>query len=235
MNAEQIEEQLMPILKDSIYGLKEIEKELIEQITYYEKTNIEWLEKNDFRPGTFSRILSSVVASKFTAQKIYDYLNEENWVEDYRMQHMPVPWKKVDYFGHMKEIALFIRFHLIHSIYSQIEATHRVIIRQKNLRTNTKPATAVSELTDTYPEDEIRFWDYIRNTIHNNGLHFPKNENYNTWSYEFKGKQYHFELGQCVDIDISDILTIMRDQIEKMINTLRHPEVLSIEITNDPT
>lgn len=92
MNAEQIEGQLIPILKDSIDELKEIEKELIEQIGYYEENNIEWLEKNDFRPGTFSRILSSVVASKFTAQKIYDYLNDENWVEDYRTHHMPEPW-----------------------------------------------------------------------------------------------------------------------------------------------
>lgn len=233
MKPEEISEQLIPILDGTIAGLKDLEALLIEQMGYYEKKHVNWLREDDFRPGTFSRILSSVVASKFTAEKIRSYLEDDGWPDDYREKYMPEPWKKIDYFGHLKEVALLIRFHLIHSIYSQIEATHRIIVRQKGLRTNTKPATAVHELTDTYPEDSTRFFDFIRNSIHNNGLHYPSNENFNVWTYSFMGKDFHFQVGEPIYIDIDDIIRIIRDQVEKMVLTLRHPEVENIEVTKD--
>ncbi|RLD55498.1 MAG: hypothetical protein DRJ01_16575 [Bacteroidetes bacterium] len=235
MTYEQINIQLKPILNGLIERLKSTEEDLNNQMEYYKNTHIDWLKNNDYRPGSFSRILSAIVASKFTAVKTIEYLNQDNWQEDYRDNHMPAPWKEVDYFGHFKEIALLIRFHLIHSVYSQIETTNRIIIRVKGLRTNTKPATSVNELTNTYNQEFVKFIDFIRNTIHNNGFHYPNNPNNNSWTYNFNGKNFHFEVGQPIELEFTDTMDIVHQMINDLINTLRHPDVENIGITADIT
>lgn len=235
MTHQQIKEQLTPILSTLIQKLDKTENRLSEQMLYYQKNKLEWLEKNDFRPGAFSRILSSIVSSKFVAKKIVDYLDQKNWEDDYRENHMPELWKKIDYFGHFKDVALMIRFHLFHSVYSQIEATNRIIIREKNLNTRTKHANAVNELTKTTEEDFILFIDLIRNTIHNNGYHFPLSDKFDNWSYTFCGKTFQFISGCSVDLDFDDLVNIVDQLVNDLINVLKHPEVESIRIINDLT
>src|SRR5690554_1023102 len=105
MTHEQVKNQLNPILKDLIPRLQETENLLNGQMEYYRDQHIDWLKNDDFRPGSISRILSAIVASKFTAIKTLEYLKQVDWQDDYREKHMPKAWKESDHFGHFKEIA----------------------------------------------------------------------------------------------------------------------------------
>ena len=232
MTSKYIKQQLVPRLKNLLSSIDSIEQKCVSKLESIKGDNPIWLEENDFRPGTYSRFISSLVAVKFTASEILDFLNSEGW-EDRFKAFIPTPWKQTEYYGHFTEIALLIRFFLFHSVYSSIEATHRLIISNKNLRTNGKPAEIVTELTGTYPADDIKFYDFIRNTIHNNGYHHPKNENNNHWTYNFKDKTYAFNVGERIDLELTDILNIIDDQIDKMIATLEHEEIYSMEIIED--
>lgn len=235
MNFKEINDQLRPILTGLIERLSATEDELNRQMIHYQDNHADWLTQNDFRPGTFSRILSAIVASKFAAIKTLEYIRTDDWQNDYREHHMPEPWKKVDYFGHFKEVALLIRFHLIHSIYSQIETTNRIIIRENGLRTNTKPANSVNELTNTFDEDFIKFIDFIRNTIHNNGYHYPLSENNNSWNYNFNGKEFLFRLGEPIELEFSDTMNIVDEMIATLVKTLHHEQIEKLPITKDIT
>ncbi len=233
MTHTEVNETLRPILRDFIADLNLIEQRLNDQMVYYRDNHLNWLNNNDFRPGTFSRILSTIIASKFTATKIFEYINSDNWQADYRENHIPEPWVGSNYFGHFRDIILQIRFFIIQSTYSQVETTNRIIIREKDLPTNTKPSYAVNQLTNTYDENFTKFIDFIRNSIHNNGYHFPINANNNYWTYNFSGKNYVFEIGEPINLDFSDTTGIINNILSELINTLRHCEVVNIEIIAD--
>jgi len=235
MTSQEIKKQLEPLLTNYVIELKKIENLLTDEILYYKDNHPDWLKNNDFRLGSFSRILSAIIASKFTATKTLDYLNSEKWENDFRDKYIPEPWKEADYFGHFKDIAMLIRFYAFHSIYSQVETTNRIIMREKNLRTNSKPGYIVNEITKTYDEGFIKFIDFIRNAIHTNGYHFPKNANNNKWEYNFKGNDFYFEIGEPIELDFDNIINIMNEMIDALVNTLRHEEIVKIKIVPDLT
>lgn len=231
MTPDQINESLVPILRDAILGIAKLESKLIVEINYYYKNHRDWIKDGDFRPGTIARLLSSLIPLKFFINILLDYIGKKDWPNDFQEKYIPEPWKQNDYYGHLEEIVQLIRFQIVHSFYSQIEATHRLIMTAHNKRK--KPAKAVNELTGTYRDPEIRFYDAIRNTIHNNGYHIPlEKENY-YFTHILRGKEFHFNLNKPVNINMNDLINIIDDQIDKIIATLRSNSVKKMKIIKD--
>ena len=216
-----------------ITRLTNTENRLQEIISAYKNENVEFIRQDDFRPGTFGRILSSVVGAKFILKTTLDYFSQENWKENYRNNFMPELCKEQDYFGHIKEIDTDIRFILFHSVYHQIETTLRIICKLLPLKGD-KPITLVNNLTNVYPADFIELIDAIRNTIHNNGFYEPlfksqKPEFDNT----FKGKTFYFKQGNRIDLTTEDVLNIVDEEIELIYNVLKYDTISKLPFSPD--
>ena len=90
-------------------------------------------------------------------------------------------------------------------------------------------------MTNTINQEFVKFIDFIRNTIHNNGFHYPTNPNNNSWTYNFNGKSFNFEVGQPIELEFTDTIEIVNQMINDLKDTLRHPDIESIGITTDIT
>lgn len=226
-------EEVLKIVEDYIFGLKKLENELVDEINFYKEIKIELILNNDFRPGTFSRILSNVVSAKFMSYRILDYFRDKNWEDDFLENITPSPWKESKYYGHVEDILMNLRFSFFHSVYCQIETTHRIISRNIGGKKSVKPATAVNELTNTYNSQDLILFDFLRNTIHNNGIHIPLQKDNRNSLFNVKGKDFNFKYGEKINLSHYDIIEILFDQIEKMKKTLKHPKIQNIEFIED--
>lgn len=133
----------------------------------------------------------------------------------------------------MQDIITNLRFSIFHSIYSQIETTNRIIIKKTGLSKKIKHTIAVNKLTKVYKDEEITLIDFLRNSIHNNGIHFPIDKNKESWEINFKDKRIVFKKGEKVNLNFKDIIQIINLQIENTKTILRHPQIQAIEITED--
>lgn len=86
--------ELKRILNNFILELEKLELILVEEIVFYQKIKIEWVRENDFRPGTFSRLLSNIISTKFYSKRVLEYLCKSNWKNDFIENYTPQPWKK---------------------------------------------------------------------------------------------------------------------------------------------
>ena len=229
---EEISKELPPIYNGTLISLNELELKLNGYMRSFEKDHLDWLAGSDFRPGCISRILSNVVSIKFLCQQTLDYFKKEGWPDNYREKFMTEIFKQRDHFGHVRDIDTTIRFALLQMVYSQVEATHRVIHRTMGLDRG-KPIDKVNEITGTYSEEIIKLFDYLRNTIHNNGVYRPLGRQERNWTWEFRDKEYVFVEGSGVNVTTGDLIGIIDEHIDLLYATITHKEIMKLPLTVD--
>lgn len=234
MNAKTIEQELLPRLERAVSGLKRVE-EKIEHILYtYLESHPEYFEKNDFRTGAFSRILSTLVASRFSCSQVLSYLSSDSWSEDFQQKFVPKPWRESGSLSHFTEVVLSIRFYLLQNTYSQFEGTNRIIARTLD-KNGKKPAEIVHKVTGKYDQEFLQFLDEVRNTLHNNGYHYPRpgKKAIKNLSYSLNGREIEITEKEPVIIELDDIVTIVEKLVEMMEEAFQHSTIAKLPITKD--
>jgi hypothetical protein len=232
MTKDEIEKNINKY-QEYISELILIENRILEILIAYKGKNIDQLKANDFRPGTFGRLLSSILTTKFFFHSTYQYVNHKEWELDYFKNILPKNYPTPNYLGHFISIDMGIRFYLFHSVYHQIETTYRVIQRNLKLKKG-KPIEIVTKKLNLYDLDLIKLIDAIRNTIHNNGFYMPiidKQEK--EFSVTFNQKTFSFKENYPIVISTKDFLEIVFAQIELIFKVIQNQEVLNIPLIAD--
>ena len=65
MTPEVVNEELLPLLNGYIEKLHDLERVLLEKLSFYNDKFPELISKNDVRPGVIARTLSCIIVSRF--------------------------------------------------------------------------------------------------------------------------------------------------------------------------
>ena len=233
MKKEDIEKNV-GTYRQAVIALEKIEDRIIEILDFYKSNHPEFFAAEDFRPGTFGRLLSAINSSKFFFHSTMKYVETTEWDKDYLNNVLPKKYPSRDYLGHFIDIDMGLRFHLFHAVYHQIETTYRIVHELLKLSSG-KPVEVVTKKFALYDENFIKLFDAIRNTIHNNGFYMPIGKQEKEVSVTFKGDQYYFKQNTPVKITTKSIIEIIQAAIELMYNVLQKEEIESIPSTKDRT
>jgi hypothetical protein len=78
MNKKQIEEHINEAYPKFNDALIEIGKKLEKGLDFYRENKYEQIEKGDFRPGTISRLMSSIVSNRFLINMTLNFIKDKN-------------------------------------------------------------------------------------------------------------------------------------------------------------
>lgn len=214
--------------------LKSVENDFVSLLDTYHSKTPELIEAGDFRPGTVGRMLASLIACRFFLDRTSEYVNADNWGENFQSEYTPEPYKGNGFFGHFKDIDTILRFCVFHQFYQQLETTLRIICEVKPLKGKKKPITLVNELTQAFPDDFIEFFDAVRNTIHNNGYYQPdRPKQRKQFTYELASFCIEFKEGDKIDLDMDAVLFTLKQLVVYVAQLLEHEEIRNIAITLD--
>lgn len=232
MTKDEIKKEVLGKYPQFIQKLSAVADNCESILLDFNQNHNDMIRSGDFRPGTFGRIISCIVTAKFMYDRVLNYIEGNKWDVHYLNTYIPKIYRRTNDLGHLRDIDTAIRHQLFHCIYHQIETTNRIIVRELSL-SGGKPMDLVNKITNTFNTRFIDFIDAIRNTIHNNGYYQPVRKQEKEFSYNYKGKDFKFVEGEPIDITTDDILGICEDLLHSTYNTLIHPEILKIPITDD--
>jgi hypothetical protein len=234
MKKEDIEKNVN-MYQDYISQLVVIENRVMEILATYKEKHKDLMEANDFRPGTFGRLLSSILTSKFFFHSTLLYVKQNEWDVDYKTNILPKNSPDPNYLGHFIDIDMGIRFYLFHSIYHQVETTYRILHKALKLEEG-KPIEAVTKKLNLYDDGLIKLFDATRNTIHNNGFYMPIGKKQEKeFSVALNGKTFAFKENNPIEITTKDFIEIALAEIELIYKVLQKEEVVSLPTIRDMT
>ena len=234
MNKEEVEQYIKEAYPSFDLKLLSLENKLVDLLEFYRKERSELFGAGDFRPGTIGRMISSLIAVRFFLNNTTEFIKSENWDEIFQEKFTPSPFKGNGYFGHFKDIDVQIRFNLYHQFYHQLETTQRIICRKLELKERKKPIERVNDLTGSFPEEFIEYFEAVRNTIHNNGYYQPVSKNQrNEFTYELPPFSLSFKENERIELGMDETLFTIKQLIEYLEHMLKHPDIEKIEITTD--
>ncbi|MCJ8290170.1 MAG: hypothetical protein HRT58_10945 [Crocinitomicaceae bacterium] len=162
----------------------------------------------------FGRIVSTLVSIKTMYYSIDDSTRTNDGAKKYINECLPETFPKNISTAqiYLRETHTTLRFVLFQSYYSQVESTLRIIHRKVASDSDPKnPFTFLLKKYNLFDSEFIKFIKYARNTIHNNGFHFPDYEKDKVeFAYDFNGKKHFFSDGQKYeDMTIDDIFEMI--------------------------
>jgi hypothetical protein len=151
--------------------------------------HIEWPKRNDVRYTTFTRIQNTLRNCKLSMINLVCILNDKI------LEIMPADQIE----DRLNEYDKYLRFSYFQHMISQMECGIRVIMRHID---HTKYYSKKEPFNNIYKficvflhftkhDDFFKLIRFIRNSIHNNGLHFPDNNR--SEEIEYRGKRILFE------------------------------------------
>lgn len=131
---------------------------------------------------------------------------------------------------YIKETHMAIRFVLFQNFYSQTEFTYRIIQREKFAdELGANPFRLMTDKFGIMSVDFTKLLNAMRNTIHNNGHYFPK-DNRSDFEYTFKEKRFVFEYGKpIIEVTMPDIIDMIDYIIEENKTLFENEELAKIE------
>jgi hypothetical protein len=232
MTKEDIEKKIH-LYKDSISQLVVIENRVVEILDLYYSKHKDLITAQDFRPGTFGRLLSSILTSKFFMHSTLQYVSQSGWDADFKSNILPVKFNDPNFLGHFFDIDTGIRFYLFHSLHHQIETTFRILHKALKIDEG-KPIEAVTKKLDLYNEELIKLYDATRNTIHNNGYYMPIGKKQEKeFAVDLNGKVFTFKENNPIAFTTGDFIEIALSEIEFIHKVLQNEVVVSLTIIKD--
>ena len=177
MTEKEIENQILSIYPQHLYNLSELIETCLVKVTHIDETKKEWLENKDARRAVYGKYVSNLNATRIALYQANFFISNKEWTSIYNSEFKIKG--DIDSYAYIKATDIFYRFGFYMSFVSGFEASIKMIINHlaekgipcernyKGFITNTLGLKNVEPLLDI-----IKF---IRNTIHNNGLHIPDN------------------------------------------------------------
>ncbi len=232
MKKEDIEE-LVNNYNEYIPKLLNVEARITEILHFYYEKHHELISAKDFRPGTFGRLQSAVLVSKFFFHTTLNYVKQKEWDEDYRANILPKKFTDPNYLEHFLDIDTGIRFYLFHSVHHQVETTYRILHKALKLDGG-KSIEEVTKKLNIYDEELIKLFDATRNTIHNNGYYMPIGKKQEKeFTANLNGKKIAFKENNPITITTNDFIEIALSEIEYIYKAMQNDEIVSLPIIKD--
>lgn len=192
----------------------------------------------DIRLTVFTKIESAVGSTALGFESMTEFLSLPRHYGDGSM-HAAIDQSV------STELAAFYKLGYVQFVFSAVESSLRSLLRALNSTAANNGTAQFKAIYDCLLRTELalqRAQDWgdmldlfrlIRNTLHNNGVHFHKSGADTEVTY--RGIAYQFKHGQKIDFVYWDLcLSLLDDSIELLKTLFAHVRVLSLPYTKDP-
>jgi hypothetical protein len=200
------------------------------------KTYPTWNQNIDARISVFSKFINVISSTNLGMDFIMLDLTSDDWWQSKSKQQIPTELIKHS----IREFDIFLKISFFHLFFSSIESSIRAIVQALDPQAcdsgkdNFKNLYAWL-LSRIKLEKWISLLDLlrcIRNTIHNNGIYFPKSGKNETITY--KGIEYNFIVGNKIGFTWEQLSQFTSDVKDMLFEIVESQEVVSKDAISDP-
>lgn len=200
------------------------------------KTYPAWNQNTDVRISVFSKCINVISSTNLGMDFIMLDLTSDDWWQSKSKQQIPA-----ELINHsIREFDIFLKISFFHLFFSSIESFIRAVVQAldpqacdsgkdnfKNLY-----AWLLSRIKLEKWNSLLDLLRCIRNTIHNNGIYFPKSGKNEIITY--KSIQYNFIVGNKIGFTWGQLLEFTSDVKDLLFDIVESPEVVSKSVISDP-
>lgn len=197
--------------------------------------NKEWNTKYDTRFAIYGKWVSTLNATRISLSNILDFISQPGWTEKYNKE-FSIGGIQND-FVYMKELDVQLRFANYMSFVSEFEATILIIIRYLKEKGEKCADDYFSFINDnlkiTTHKEFLRIVKFLRNTVHNNGIHVPDKIRDDYVPISFKDLKYDFKRNKRVELTWSDCFVIYNELVELFAKTIKLEPIKNHSLIKD--
>src|SRR4051812_24956620 len=158
-----------------------------EKIFDLNKKHPDWFDKKDIRINVLIKQLSIVSSTKLAFLQSKLFVSMENWVDLFLEEVIPKPVLiDIGQIGYVRELDTTIKFSFYQRLFSNLEASIKMIA-------STCPGAAqdykgfITQFLKIREENDgfLNVMKWVRNSIHNNGIHIPDNSRHDNLTYTY--------------------------------------------------
>lgn len=200
------------------------------------KTYPAWDQNVDARISVFSKCINVIRSTNLGMNFIMLDLTSDDWWQSKSNQQIPAELIKHS----IREFDIFLKLSFFHLFFSSVESFIRAIVQSLDSQAcdsgkdNFKNLYAwlLSKLKLENWNSLLDLLRCIRNTIHNNGIYFPKNGKNETITY--KGIEYNFIVGNKIGFTWDQLLEFTSDVKDMLFEIVESQEVVTKNAVTDP-
>ncbi|MBK9925739.1 MAG: hypothetical protein IPP66_10640 [Anaerolineales bacterium] len=200
------------------------------------KSHPSWNQDSDARISVFSKCANVFGSVNLGMNFIMLNLTSDEWWQSKSEQKIPDELIKHS----IHEFDVFLKISFFHLFFSSIESSFRAIVQAldpqacNNGKSDFKNLYSwlLSRLKLSRWNNLLDLLRCIRNTIHNNGIYFPKSGKNEKISY--KGIDYNFVVGSKIGFTWEQLLEFTSDVKDMLREIIESPEVASHASVGDP-
>jgi hypothetical protein len=200
------------------------------------KSHPAWNQDKDVRISVFSKCVNVFRSANLGMDFIMLDLTNDNWWQSKSTQTIPDELIKHS----IREFDIFLKISFFHLFFSSIESSVRAIVQALDSQACNSGKDDFKNLyVWLLNRLELSKWNNlldllrcIRNTIHNNGIYFPKSGKNETIIY--KGISYSFIVGSKIGFTWEQLLDFTSDVKDMLLEIIESSEVVSQIAIADP-
>ncbi len=226
---------IMTTYEEFALRLEDNRKELLKLLLQMIQNGPDLDEYSDARLTILKKSIDALTSLEISFANMFKIMQDPDWMNNYPFEIViPARYVKDGY-------EMFIKMGFIQIYFSAIESSLRIYLRtiDPNVCNNSRGEykKIYDNLLNRLNLQEfvplLDLFRNIRNTIHNNGIFLPPNNE--DVVVEYKGKKYHFKVGQVqMNTSWSDILFLVTETIEMIRCILINPIIKNLPDMNDP-
>lgn len=199
------------------------------------KTYPAWNQNTDARISVFSKCVNVITSTNLEMDFIMLDLTSDDWWQSKSKQK--IPNELIEH--SIREFGIFLKISFFHMFFSSVESFIRAVVQAldpqacdsgkdnfKNLY-----AWLLSRLKLEKWNSLLDLLRCIRNTIHNNGIYFPKSSKNEIISY--KGIEYRFIVGNKIGFTWEQLLEFTSNIKDMLFEIVESQEVASQNVIMD--
>ena len=195
------------------------------------------LNSRDIRVTVFGKLVYVMNCTEMGMVFIDLDLSDRNWWVSNHRKYVSID----DIQNLVDQFTGFLKIAFVHSVFSSIESSMRLFLMAidptacSNGTDNFKNiySTLLKRLNLQQYEPLIDLWRLVRNSVHNNGIYYPRNLKDETIYYN--GTTYKFEVGSPIDfVNWQLCLDLTKDMEKMIVEVVYSKKISSLNNVIDP-
>ncbi len=217
-------------------ALEKTQVKLKDKILELNTANPSWFEKKDIRIYVVIKLLSLVSSTKLGILENKLFVLKENWpdlfFEDVVPKNILIDIGQV---GYIKELDTTLRFAYFQRMFSNYEAFVKMLALACPAGTTNDYKGFVTQYLKLKKDDDnfLNILKWVRNSIHNNGIHIPDDSKHDNKTFTYKAKQIEFRKFHWVDVSWQDVINLVDDLIDLSFQIIDDKKIQGVEYIED--
>lgn len=231
-----IEFNLIDMYEENRDALENTQLKLKNKIFELNEKYPNWYEKKDIRIYVLTKFLSVVSSTKLGILQNKLFISQKNWPDLFFKDVVPDRILiDIAQIGYIRELDTTLRFAYFQRIFSNYEACIKMIAAACPIGTTNDYKGFVTQYLKIRNDSDnfLNILKWVRNSIHNNGIHIPNQSKDDEKTFTYQGKQIEFRKFHWVDVSWFDVFKLVDELIDLSFQIINDDRIKGIDFIED--